>query len=136
MLFAFFVFFLTSLLLPSPRHELDASYSFEVYAREHGKTYSSKEAQGRKTLFQAELARVLAHNADSTHTWKRGINRFSDMTKGEKKRFLGANGAALHKEVREHKTQPVRRSSSMPLPRSKDWRDDGVISTVKDQVGG
>ncbi len=41
----------------------------------------------------------------------------------------------LHKEVEEmRKTkQQTFRSSGVPLPRNKDWRDENVISTVKDQ---
>ena len=64
-------------------------YTFERYAQEHGKKYSAKEATMRKRLFQKELAQVLRHNADPSQTWKMGINRFSDMTLAEKKRFLG-----------------------------------------------
>jgi C1A family cysteine protease len=63
-----------------------------------------------------------------------GVNRFTDMTQEEKKRFLGGNGAMLHKEVAELKKQKQTfRSSGIPLPRNKDWRDENVVSTVKDQ---
>ncbi len=57
--------------------------------QEHGKKYNAKEAAIRKPIFQRALAAVLAHNVDATKTWKMGVNRFTDMTLAEKKRFLG-----------------------------------------------
>ncbi len=73
------------------------------------------------------------HNADKTKTWKKGINRFSDMTEDEKKRFRGLNRAMLHREVHERKESVHHRSLGVPLPRNKDWRKEGIISAVKDQ---
>ena len=73
----------------SKRHELHAGYTFARYVQEHGKSYSAKEAVMRQRLFQKGLAEVLRHNADPTQTWKMGVNRFTDMTVAEKKRFLG-----------------------------------------------
>ncbi len=78
---------LTELLLE--RHELHAGYTFAKYVKEHGKSYGVKEVAMRKRLFEQGLAEVIKHNADPTKTWKMGVNRFTDMTLAEKKRFLG-----------------------------------------------
>ncbi len=44
-------------------HELDASYSFDEYLRDHGKSYTLRERKQREGIFAANLRRILAHNA-------------------------------------------------------------------------
>ena len=53
-------------------HQLDASYTFDRYCEEFGKRYEagSSEYSTRKALFDSNLARIMAHNQDTTKTWK------------------------------------------------------------------
>jgi len=37
----------------------------------------------RLAIFNQNLAKISAHNADSTQTYKMGINQFTDMTQEE-----------------------------------------------------
>jgi cathepsin L len=62
-------------------HELVASYSFETYLQHYDKSYSDpEEYQMRKAIFEDNLAHVLAHNQDTTKTWKEEINHLADWT--------------------------------------------------------
>jgi cathepsin L len=115
-------------------------------------------------LFEEELAWVQAHNADETQTWKAGINKFSALTKEEKRTTAGMmkkSSAHMSKPLRpvthEELQQTSRGAPSRPklldqnhldrnmralassnstitgLPTSVDWRNAGIISTVRDQ---
>ena len=69
------------------------------------------------------------------HTLRRkmGVNKFTDMTESELKFSRGGNKNALaSSKVSQHVTSNLDISS---LPKSVDWRDQGVVTTVKDQVG-
>ena len=69
-------------------NELDG-YNFDQYVTDFNiKTHGSMDYESRKDIFVSELNRVRLHNAKGL-TWKEGINRFSAMTKNEKRAFLG-----------------------------------------------
>ena len=62
-------------------HEVDASYTFEAYLQHHGKSYLNQEEYlMRKTIFEANLEHVIAHNQDITKTWKEEMNHLADWT--------------------------------------------------------
>ena len=120
-------------------HELSERYDYAQYCREHHKTLDPS----RKPLFEAELRRVMAHNARDA-SWKEGINRFSDMTPAEKRAMLGGHTALIHQDVLKNTLKKTTTSSSSSssssfssssqLPLSLDWRTiPGVLSAVKDQ---
>jgi hypothetical protein len=56
-------------------HQLNENYTFDRYCAEFGRNYEvgSSEYTTRKSLFEANLARILKHNADKTKTWKVGF---------------------------------------------------------------
>jgi len=77
---------------PGPAwHELSSAYTFDKFAADYGRAATtpkdSAEWRHRKALYEAKLADVLAHNADPTQTWKKGINHFSDWTEAEFKDY-------------------------------------------------
>ena len=126
--------FVTSVFAIKTRwHELEAKgYSFEDYKREWGKTYeSAEEEKSRSKIFDAHLADIVSHNRDTTQTWKKGVNQFTDLTRAEFKIRLGIQKAQMFVETPRH----IKVSSAIKaqIPLNKDWRNDGVISTVKDQ---
>jgi hypothetical protein len=71
--------------MAAPRaHELSMGYTFGQYAKDFSKTYNTlAERKMRASLFQANLKRILEHNAGN-HSWKAGVNRFTDRTESKR----------------------------------------------------
>ncbi|KAJ8599969.1 hypothetical protein CTAYLR_002866 [Chrysophaeum taylorii] len=117
------------LLLPSsaaarPWHE---GYSFEMYKAEFGKRYSgAHEERQRRRIFEARTATIAAHNR-AAHSWKMGINALTDLTENERAARLGRRKITLPQNA------PRRGGSGGARPASLDWRDEGVVTAVKDQ---
>lgn len=58
--------------------------TFEQWKAEHGRTYSSTfEEAYREMVWTTKLAAAEAHNSNSSHTYKMGLNQFSDLTREE-----------------------------------------------------
>eukprot|EP00933_Yihiella_yeosuensis_P048384 TRINITY_DN4452_c0_g2_i1.p1 TRINITY_DN4452_c0_g2~~TRINITY_DN4452_c0_g2_i1.p1 ORF type:complete len:390 (+),score=61.29 TRINITY_DN4452_c0_g2_i1:105-1274(+) len=116
----------------------DSSYSFDSFnvAFQKGYVKGSPEYDKRKSIFEHKLKSIIVHNADSSMTWKRGINEFADLTQEEFKSSgrLGYN-RRLGKQVLADHPSPLTYDGprTAQLPKSLDWRSKGVISSVKDQ---
>ena len=82
-------------------------YTYEQYTKDfqkdHPNSPNSAEYSQRKALFEGELQRVLTHNADESHTYKMGVNQFSDLSKKERRSrismFREMDGAVLQAEA-------------------------------------
>jgi len=131
---AFLLLSLLALTHAIPCHLLDG-YAFDDYANEFSKTYASTiEYNFRKQLFETKLESIRAHNADSTKTWKQGVNQFTDRTTNEFEQLLGLKKSLLYTQ-KMSMTPRVEDSyiAQADLPTNVDWREKGVISAVKDQ---
>jgi hypothetical protein len=105
-------------------HQL-GNYSFEQYLSDFKHQYHQSEIGARRALFNAELARVQAHNAKNL-SWKEGINKFSAMTGAERKAYFGRSKGHAH-------NQKLTSAQSLPadfvmkpveaLPANVDWRE-------------
>jgi cathepsin L len=129
---SFFIFVLS--FKKTQWSQLD-NYTFEDYLKEFGKSYSPKELEFRRQIFEEKLQAIRLHNSDPTSTWKKGINKFSDRTNEEFRRLLGydkvtGHSAWLERLGQQQETQAIDISN---LPTSVDWRTKNVISAVKDQ---
>jgi hypothetical protein len=119
--------------------ELSDSYSFEDFLRESGKTYADPaEKAKRMEIFSSNLKKIRSHNSSPSHSWKMGVNRFTDMTKEEvKSQTLGGDKARLHKNQKKTTSAIEKLGDKLKgeqLPASVDWRNiPNVISAVKDQ---
>jgi len=114
-------------------HQLEPmKYNFEMYEREFNKAYATPEERiHRRNLFENNLRDIIAHNREE-HSWKRGVNRFTDRTTEEFKRLLGFDKGlgALYNEL-DVPTKVF--SGSRALPKNVDWREKNIVSPVKDQ---
>jgi len=115
-------------------HQLEG-YTFEHYKKEYGRTYATAaEHSRRQGLFEANLAAATKHNADSSKTWKEGVNHMSDWSEAEFGRLLGYNKALGYSQHVEG--PPVDPSlTGDDLPTAIDWRDHDIVTAVKNQGG-
>jgi len=116
-------------------HELP-TYTFEQFVQDFSKEYvNTLDRQAHQFLFNHRLRDVIEHNRDLTQTWKKGINRFSDMTEAEMARYRGYKPSV---GLAGDPTQPCDTTQiAYPsnLPGTVDWRNanPAVLSPVKDQ---
>jgi len=113
------------------------NYTFDQYMRDFSLKFHPSEIESRRATFVSELARVKAHNAKNL-SWKENMNKYSVMTAGEKKAFMGRHGGVARSQEKMLKgAQPLPAEFTMKpvheLPREVDWRTKGVVSAVKDQ---
>jgi len=113
-------------------------YTFEKYVEEFNKKYTTAEYKIRERLFQARLNAVRAHNSNPAFTWKEGVNRLSDRTHEEFRRLLGYDMKkhfAYSDRVAKFQSPLASEllSENMAVPASVDWRNQSIITAVKDQ---
>jgi len=113
-------------------HRLTSEEQFERFKQKFGKEYSSAaEERLRFEIFSANAAAVEGHNAARSSSYTRGINQFSDLTQKEwEAAFLGG-----YRKMGPAKNSQAKATSYevKDLPAKVDWREEGVISAVKNQ---
>lgn len=91
---------------------------------------SASEHQARYEAFKSNLVDIEEHNIryeQGLETWYKAVNQFTDMTPEEFKKLLSAappkmNTTNIHK-------------STIAIPDSIDWRNQGRVTGVKNQGG-
>ncbi|KQJ90423.1 hypothetical protein BRADI_4g31440v3 [Brachypodium distachyon] len=102
---------------------------FARFAVRYGKSYeSAAEVQRRFRIFSESLEEVRSTNQKGL-SYRLGINRYSDMSWEEfQASRLGAAQTCSATLRGNHRMQDAN-----ALPETKDWREDGIVSPVKDQ---
>ncbi|EDL77563.1 cathepsin H, isoform CRA_b [Rattus norvegicus] len=103
-------------------------FHFTSWMKQHQKTYSSREYSHRLQVFANNWRKIQAHN-QRNHTFKMGLNQFSDMSFAEiKHKYLWSEP----QNCSATKSNYLRGTG--PYPSSMDWRKKGnVVSPVKNQ---
>ena len=107
--------------------------AFSSFRKTNNKVYGSiQELQYRHSVFAKNLAMINKHNADTTRTYKLGINSFSDLTFAEfKAKYLG-HSSDLQGDAKCEKTG----NDSMVYgdEQEVDWVKKGVVHEPKNQA--
>jgi len=108
--------------------ESEVQTEFDNFMLKHGKTYKSEaEALMRYKIFKKNLMEINRHNTKSTASYKKAVNKFSDMTDAEfSLQYLGG-----YKPIALPSTGNLNIPTPKDLPASVDWRD--ASTPVKDQ---
>jgi len=69
-----------TVLLAASQLESTKTSSFVDYQATFGKSYSDVESAYRQAVYNTNVDIMNKHNADSTQTYKMGINQFTDLT--------------------------------------------------------
>jgi cathepsin L len=114
-------------------------YTFDKFVTDFNRHYSNQEEfEMRRNLFETRIRDIIQHNKDTTKTWKRGVNEFSDLTEKEFQVRLGVRRELLYQSRRNeaHVSQKETPAHVLrKLPTSIDWRqkNPSVVTPVKDQ---
>lgn len=109
---------------------LTAEQHFQDFKLKFGKTYTTDEEHDyRFRVFKANLRKAKRHqklDPDAVH----GVTRFSDLTESEfRENFVGLNRLRLPADAHQAPILPTDNLAS-----DFDWRDQGAVTPVKDQV--
>ncbi|CAA6664648.1 unnamed protein product [Spirodela intermedia] len=108
----------------SARHAL----SFVRFVRRYGKSYDSAEEIRRRFSIFVDNLRLIRSSNRRGRSYTLGINQFADMTWDEfQAHRLGAAQNCSATLKGNHKLTDV------VLPETKDWREEGIVSPVKNQ---
>ncbi|KAL1805183.1 hypothetical protein ACET3Z_028251 [Daucus carota] len=101
---------------------------FARFAHRYGKSYETTDEMKRRfSIFSESLEMIRSHNKKKL-PYTLGVNRFADLTWEEfSKEKLGAAQNCSATLKGSHKLTDV------VLPKKKDWREEGIVSPVKNQ---
>ena len=130
-----FLFFSTllilSLALDAKRTNDEVKAMYESWLIKYGKSYNSLgERERRFEIFKETLRFIDEHNADTSHSYKLGLNQFADLTDEEfRSRHLGFISGSNNTKVSNRYEPRV----GQVLPNYVDWRSVGAVVDIKNQ---
>jgi len=115
--------------------EQPQGYSYEQYVVDFGKDANAVDYSTRKALFAQRVAEVIRHNADTSQTWTMGVNKFTDMPQSERQQYFGYSSSMSQTMRSTMPEAPLSDVGLDSIPDKWDWRDQKVVTAVKDQGG-
>eukprot|EP00927_Polykrikos_kofoidii_P075939 TRINITY_DN7250_c0_g2_i1.p1 TRINITY_DN7250_c0_g2~~TRINITY_DN7250_c0_g2_i1.p1 ORF type:complete len:362 (+),score=49.24 TRINITY_DN7250_c0_g2_i1:93-1178(+) len=113
----------------------DIHRQFDTFQRVFNKHYeSSQERDARFEAFSVSYRFIQANNVNG-NSFMLGLNAFSDLSAAQfyKTHFGGASNSSSVLLGGTTSLGMHESPTDVTLPKSKDWRDDGAVTPVKDQ---
>ena len=122
------------LLLLAYSHATSA-IGFDEWCMEHGKVYSGEqERKARQSIFASNIQLVEKLNQKyNSNGVGFAINHFADLTPQEFRQQILLPPRPAPSALPTHKYHKFHLASDRETPDSLDWRNKGVVSSVKDQ---
>jgi cathepsin H len=107
---------------------------WERFESQQGKNSpnSLKSIAYRKNIFATRVEDIISHNKDSSSSYKKGINKFSDMTEEEFNAHFHLNQISEEQHCSATEQRQSLKAKN-DAPDSYDWRDNAGVSPVKNQ---
>jgi len=110
---------------------------WQSFTNEHGANSPNnlKPVADRKKAFAKTIERIIEHNSKPSSTYKKGINKFSDMTHEEFADYFHLDDISeeQHCSATEGRQSIKKNVDEGMMPRAWDWRRHGGVSPVKNQ---
>ena len=118
-----------SVVLISFGCSLVSCLQFSEFIKKFDKNYRDDEVLDRFTIYSQNLALIEKHNSES-HSWKMGINQFTDLTAEE---FKDVTFCGLNRRPRTLSFGKQFRSKNVQVADEIDWVEKGAVTPVKNQ---
>ncbi|KAI3743694.1 hypothetical protein L1987_56758 [Smallanthus sonchifolius] len=110
------------------------SEKHDLWLARYGRVYTNNvEKETRLNIFKKNTELIESFNSFGNRSYKLAINQFADRTNDELKAYF--NG---HKEPYDFKSPHLtsfKYESVSEVPHSLDWREEGAVTEVKQQLG-
>jgi len=109
--------------------------AWREYKLQFGKFYKEPNAEvARYAIWKQKLREIVEHNSNSKHTYKKGLNHFSDLTHEEYRQQMGG----CYKLPANYTADKSEGSAFLPpsnvkIPDEVDWRQEGYVTPIKNQ---
>ncbi|KAM4725170.1 cathepsin K-like [Anableps anableps] len=108
---------------------------WELWKKTHNKLYAHQvEELGRRRLWEQNLDMINVHNLETSlglHTYELAMNHLGDLESTIEEITSSLVGTVVPYELERVPYEFLR--VNKPLPASLDWRDEGLVTSVKSQ---